>query len=217
MKIPGIYKIQSKIKPERCYIGSSVSLFKRWKEHINELTKRKHPNKKLQFHFNKYGIADLEFSMVIGCDEVDLLKVEQYFIDAYNPWFNNSPTAGNNYGVRASKETKEKLRESHKGYKWSEESKKRLSATNKGKKKPDGFSEKLRLANIGKRHSEETKRKISLNKKGNKYMLGHRHTEEAKVKIREARAKQVFSEESRKKKSESLKIAWSKRKLNKAS
>ena len=55
MIISGIYKIQSIIKPERCYIGSAVNIQKRWRDHKRELRNNKHSNKKLQNHCNKYG------------------------------------------------------------------------------------------------------------------------------------------------------------------
>ena len=215
MSLSGVYQIQSIKKPKRIYIGSSVRIDKRWKEHLNNLRKNIHPNLKLQYHFNKYGESDFQFSVLIGCAREDLLKWEQYFLDSNKAWFNNSPTAGNNLGMKASDETRNKLRISHLGYKWSEESRKRLSDSIRGKKKPEGFSQKLREANLGKKHSEETKKKIGNIKKGNKNMLGHKHSEEAKIKIRERRAIQTFSEESMKKKSESLKRAWAKRKLKK--
>ena len=82
-KVSGIYKIQSLSHPERCYIGSAVNIDKRKKEHLNNLRKNKHANKKLQSHFNKYGETDLSFSLLLGCGKEDLIKNEQYFIDSY--------------------------------------------------------------------------------------------------------------------------------------
>jgi hypothetical protein len=37
----GIYKIYSLIKPERCYIGSSVNISKRWAQHLSKLQNNK--------------------------------------------------------------------------------------------------------------------------------------------------------------------------------
>ena len=58
--------------------------------------------------------------------------------------------------------------------------------------------EKISLAQKGKKRnlSEETRKKLSDKQKGKKYFLGKNHTEETKQKIREIRAKQVFSEET---------------------
>ena len=63
MNISGIYKIKSKVKPERIYIGSSVNIQERWRKHINYLKNNKHQSIKLQRHYNKYGKNDLVFSI----------------------------------------------------------------------------------------------------------------------------------------------------------
>lgn len=55
MKISGIYKIQSKVKPERIYIGSAVNIRHRRNQHFSSLSLNNHHNKKLQYHYNKYG------------------------------------------------------------------------------------------------------------------------------------------------------------------
>ena len=57
----GIYKIESKIKPERIYIGSAKNIQFRWNLHKRELLNKKHHSHKLQWHVNKYGIDDLRF------------------------------------------------------------------------------------------------------------------------------------------------------------
>ena len=98
MKISGIYKIQSRKKPERIYIGSSINIHKRWYYHILELGYGTHANKKIQRHYNKYGKDDLIFSIIIGCDKGDLISTEQYFIDAHNPYFNICKKAGSSAG-----------------------------------------------------------------------------------------------------------------------
>ena len=88
MKISGIYKIQSLIKPERCYIGSSVNIEYRWYRHKNDLINNNHGNKKLQNHFNKYGASDFVYSLILACDKESIPAHEQFFLDALNPFFN---------------------------------------------------------------------------------------------------------------------------------
>ena len=44
MKIIGVYKIESLIKPKRCYIGSSIDINKRWLSHLGDLRRNKHGN-----------------------------------------------------------------------------------------------------------------------------------------------------------------------------
>ena len=143
MKNSGIYKIQSIIKPERCYIGSAVCIGKRWNEHLRTLRKGNHKNSKLQNHFNKYGKNDFIFSIIICCDKEDLIITEQFFIDSYKPWFNLCKIAGNTLGIhfKLSEETKIKISNSHKGINvWmkgrhlSEETKLKQSKALKGRK-----------------------------------------------------------------------------------
>lgn len=110
MNISGIYKIQSKVKPEKIYIGSAVNMSKRWWTHLQDLQRGNHHNKILQNHYNKYGASDLQFSILLGCDKEDLLKNEQYFIDSYKSVFNICKIAGSQLGVIHSEESKEKQR-----------------------------------------------------------------------------------------------------------
>jgi group I intron endonuclease len=131
MKLCGVYKIQSVVKPERCYIGSSKNICSRWNQHLNALKCNKHRNKKLQNHYNKYGKNDLVFSILIDCEINKLIKIEQFFINSEKPWFNTRKIADSNIGVTHTIEYKIK------------ESLDRL-----GDKNPF----------FGKKHSEESKR-----------------------------------------------------------
>jgi group I intron endonuclease len=149
MNISGIYQIQSKIKPERIYVGSAVNINNRWKNHLKELRRGLHHSKKLQRHFDKYGEVDLQFSVLLGCDKEDLIKTEQYFIDSHNPYFNICKIAGNTLGTHR---------------KLSEETRKRMSFARIGKSNP----------NYGKHPSDELKKKMGLINKGNKYSVGRK-------------------------------------------
>lgn len=114
--ISGIYKIQSICKPERYYIGSSVNINKRWGEHLRELKKNKHHSGKLQNHFNKYRQSDLRFFILSGCDPMDLIQQEQFYIDSYKPYFNIYSTAGSPLGYKHSEEAKLKIKQNSSKY-----------------------------------------------------------------------------------------------------
>ena len=88
MKIIGIYKIQSKIKSYSFYVGSSVNITRRWREHLAYLKKNIHYNPKIQNHYNKYGVEDFEFSVLEECSINKLLDREQVYIDLLEPYFN---------------------------------------------------------------------------------------------------------------------------------
>jgi group I intron endonuclease len=188
MKISGVYQIQSKIKPERIYIGSSVCIGNRWNLHLSRLRRNKHDNIKLQNHFNKYGEADLIFSILLGCEKEDLIKTEQYFIDSYKPHFNIALIAKcPMLGRKTSEETKRKISESNKGCKpWNKgispsveirnkiskaltgrvksiEERKNISKGQLGIKKPKTEEQKKRISarQLGRKHSQVTKDKMS--------------------------------------------------------
>jgi group I intron endonuclease len=104
MKISGIYKIQSVIKPERIYIGSAVDVKQRWAVHLHTLRNNKHHSIKLQRHFNKYAESDLIFIIIEPCFPEFLIIREQYYLDNNITYFNNSKIAGSPLGVKHSKE-----------------------------------------------------------------------------------------------------------------
>lgn len=108
----GIYRIESLSHPERIYIGSTVNFHARFKIHISTLNKQKHPSKKLQYHFNKYGLEDLKFSIIKKCSKENLLKEEQVFLNNL-PYFNTCKIAGSQLGLKRSEKTKQLMREIH--------------------------------------------------------------------------------------------------------
>lgn len=210
MRISGIYKIQSVVKPERCYVGSAINIANRWACHLSALKRNKHGNKKLQYHYNKYGKEDLRFSVLLGCIKEELITNEQFFIDALSSYFNIALKAGSNLGVNKGKKIhsenyKRNLSEKMKGnlfalgYKATKEQRKNISEGHKGEKNylfgkhlTEETKKKLSLAHIGhisgnkeNKYSEESKNKLSESHKGKvSGMKGKFHTKEAKEKNR---------------------------------
>lgn len=218
-----IYKIKSKCKPERIYVGSAVNMQRRRNAHSRSLKNGNHHCHKLQHHVNKYGIEDLEFSIIAICDKEELkpinkiIRPEQFFIWAYNPYFNECPFAGkpiSRKGVRVSNKTKQKIRESSKNRPpISEETRKKLSDVHKGKKQ--SAEEVARKSERMKGHpvSEETRRKLSIINKGKSLgelhrirtinaLIGHTVSEETRRKISLKHKGRKASEEAKAKMSE---------------
>lgn len=162
MKISGIYKIQSIKSPDRCYIGSSIDIDRRWRMHINQLKDNKHHSVKLQRHFNKYGLSDLSFVVVNECEAALLISIEQFYIDSLKCYFNCSPTAGSSLGI---KRTPEQVARAT-GKKKSKETCIKISVAKKGHKMSVEFCEKHRQYRLGYKLSEETKDKIRQKKLG---------------------------------------------------
>jgi group I intron endonuclease len=101
----GIYKIQSIIN-ENKYIGSAIHLNARRILHFLSLKNNIHYNKHLQRHYNKYGIKDLQFSIIELCPKEKLIEREQYYMDLLKPEFNILPKAGSMLGYKFPIETK---------------------------------------------------------------------------------------------------------------
>lgn len=85
----GIYKIISKID-DRCYIGSSINIHNRWKEHTYDLKNNKHRNSKLQNFVNKHSLNNIQFIVIEECLQEELLIREQFYLDTTENLFNIS-------------------------------------------------------------------------------------------------------------------------------
>jgi len=78
-KICGIYKISNS---KYFYIGLSVNVRNRWKQHIRSLKKGVHKNIFMQRVYNKYKDLDpFEFSIICECDRKDLGTLEKKYFD----------------------------------------------------------------------------------------------------------------------------------------
>jgi hypothetical protein len=134
-------------------------------------------------------------------------------------------TDGGEGGLNPTLETRERMSLSHKGKKWtpetrtklliarknmSDETKKKLSESGKGRKWTDESKAKLVKSQTGKKASEAAKAKMSLAKKGKKLTQEHRQnmgksrkgiqlSEETRRKISESNKGKKISDETRKK------------------
>lgn len=196
-----VYKITSKAKPDRIYVGSSVYLQNRKTLHIRNLQDNKHHSVLLQRHVNKYGLADIDFEVLESVDDNSLLlEVEQKYLDTLNPYFNVAKIAGSCLGVRQRPETIRKRAESKRGIPRSPETKHKISEALTGKPLHPDHIESMRMGLKGKKQSASTKAKRSQSLKGRQF------SEETIAKMREARAKrEPITETTRIKMSESAK------------
>lgn len=113
--IAAIYQFKSKTNG-KIYIGSTYSVYKRIHcAHLSSLKHNKHHNRYLQNHVNKYGINDIDITIIEYVDKHDsesvleyktrLLSREQYYIDTLQPEFNLTNAATSNLGIKMSDET----------------------------------------------------------------------------------------------------------------
>ena len=78
----GIYKITN-MNTGKCYVGQSIDIEKRWKQHEYMLNKKKHHSIKLQNSWNKHGEKSFKFEIVEECDVLELNNLERFYILKY--------------------------------------------------------------------------------------------------------------------------------------
>lgn len=165
----GIYQIVS--PSGRRYVGSSANVRSRWSGHRISLTKGNHHCRALQFAANKYGVDNLEFSLLERCAVEDLTVREQHYIDQRTDNYNSAPVAGSIRGFKLSEETKRRMSESATGKPCSAETRAKMSAYSRNRS-PEHLS-KLAASLTGKRASQATRAKQRAAKIGKKQTPEH--------------------------------------------
>ena len=214
----GVYKIEN-IQNQKCYIGSSKDIGKRFKEHLFHLNRGTHHSPKLQNSWNKYGEEAFVFKILFICEIKDLLFFEQRTFDNLKPEYNICKFATSCIGVKRSEEFRRRLLGALNpfyGKHHTEESKQKISSTNTGKKLTEESKQKMsdsrrgeRNSFYGKSHTEEVRIKMS------RSHLGKTLPKEQRKKISESLLDKKHTEESKRKMSEARKLYWLNKKQEK--
>lgn len=197
-KNSGIYQIRNTIS-NKLYIGSSVDIVNRWRQHKLLLRKKSHDNFHLQNAWNKYGEDIFEFEVVEIVEPINLSDKEQQYINKLNPEYNIARVVkASMFGRKHTEESKARMSESRTGIKngfW-------------GRKHSDETKKKISEWRVGKEfghRSDETKKKMSDLQIGNKNSFyGKHHSDDSKEKISKFSTGRIFSLESRKKVAEKI-------------
>lgn len=91
-KISGIYKITNNIN-NKCYIGQSKNIKRRFSDHKSEGYRKFHADKRLYRSFEKYGLENFTFEIIETCETCNLDEREIYWIqyyDSYNNGYNDT-------------------------------------------------------------------------------------------------------------------------------
>lgn len=173
----GVYMILCIANGKR-YIGSAVSIKKRWREHRRQLENGNHHSRYLQRSWLKYGEEGFHFRAVLSCVKSSLLEFEQALLDELQPEYNSAPTAGSQLGYKHTDKTRLKMSESRRkgfspmtGKTHTEEARKRISEGRAGKgcgARPPEWIESLKAAQKGRIKSPEHCAKIAATLKGHK-------------------------------------------------
>lgn len=150
-----IYKIKNKTS-NLYYIGSTINLKERLLRHKAALKKNSHHNIYLQRAWNKYGEESFEFEMIMNCKLEEMIDWEQAFCDVHKEMYGvynmsefvDNPTRGSKRSF--SKETRLKMSEAHKGMATgrigqihSPETKEKISQSSKGRKLTEEHRKKI--------------------------------------------------------------------------
>jgi len=121
-KTCGVYRIRNKVN-DKVIIGSSVRIERRWWEYTSGLNKGNYENDHLQKSWNKYGKDSFEFTIIEECPEDKLIEREDYWIAFYD-----SMNGDKGYNLQGA----DRQKNSRKGFKHSEETKRRIGLASKG-------------------------------------------------------------------------------------
>lgn len=107
----GIYRITNTVNG-KCYVGQSINIEKRLRQHKSMLFSGTHYNAHLQSAVSRYGIDKFEFIPIEECLESELNSKERHWIakcNSLNEGYNKTSGGENEDGWRHSESTKEKI------------------------------------------------------------------------------------------------------------
>ena len=65
----------------RIYIGSSIDIKERFRQHRKDLIENRHKNKYMQNVFNKHGLEFFRFDVIEECSKESVTNIEQLYLD----------------------------------------------------------------------------------------------------------------------------------------
>jgi len=170
-----IYKITN-IITSQIYIGSSIDIKERIRRHFKDLKANKHHSLKMQRSYNKYGKDVFKVTYLCNFPEEYRQKMEQWFLDNNECYFNNELVVGKpSVNREFSEDYRKKCSDRMKGNEFwkltppmSEETKLRVGQASKNRVWTDKMRKKL-SESIKKSYHKRPPRKL--------------HTNETKIKM----------------------------------
>lgn len=109
--ICGIYGIKNLVN-DKMYVGQAINIYKRWKDHIDDLDENKHYNLHLQRSWNLYGKENFDFFILEECSQEDLNQKEIFYIakfNAYTDGYNQTRGGDGSFGYKHDDDVIEKM------------------------------------------------------------------------------------------------------------
>lgn len=129
------------------YVGQATNIYNRRSRHTVGLHCGQGQNSHLQAAYNKYGDDSFAFMVLEYCEPDSLTEREQWWIDKLGlaNLYNKAPAAGSCRGFKASEETKRKMSMARLGVKKTPEHAAKIGLAHKGRKKSAEQVAKMRL------------------------------------------------------------------------
>jgi group I intron endonuclease len=182
---PGIYRLT--FPSGSCYVGSSINMRRRVMQHLSYLRRGAHPNPSLQAAYNKYS-PRIETEAIEYCESSSLQGRERHWIDVLVPPLNQTKEV---FCCMRDPVIAQKVSNSLKGRRQSEEHRSKLSAARKGSTISVAHRAKISQALSGKEKSLHTRSLLSSALKGRALSL------EWRKKISDAKSGVPLSDESK--------------------
>jgi group I intron endonuclease len=191
----GVYRIRN-LENGKSYVGSSVRLKVRFREHANKLNNQTHPCRYLRSSWRKYQPSSFVFEVLTYCEPTHAVWLEQRFIDGLRPEYNTCQIAGSTLGTRRTEEAKAKMRAAKVGFVPSPEhlaNMRKAAEARRGVKRPPRSAEWNRKQSEAQKGStrnftEEHRANLAKSQIGNTRWLGKKHTAETREKMAQAQA-----------------------------
>lgn len=147
----GVYAIINEELGQISYIGSSLTVERRWRKQIWKLRKGTYKGK-LQDSFNRLGLKSVSMEVLEETSSAERFEKEQYWLDLYQPEAGRSnpdrqaiAATAHNSGRKLSEQHREKIREGNIQRLQSEEMKAYLREIKIGKKFSEEQKQKMRV------------------------------------------------------------------------
>lgn len=167
-RICGIYSITNLINNKK-YIGQSVDVYTRWRNHKSALKHNRHNNEHLQNAWNTYGSQNFIFEILEICNIDEIDDIEQRYIelfDTVNSEYGYNNESGGHENKSLSEQSRKKIADKHKGRKLTDEHKQKIGLASKGHTLSDDARNKIRDAITGIKRSDQTRERISNGRMG---------------------------------------------------
>ena len=148
----GIYQIKNLLNG-KIYIGSSIRIRNRWRQHRHLLRRGKHHSCHLQRSWDKHGESSFLFEVLEVCTDDNRIALEQQYLETLSPSFNICKVAASTAGVPSPKKGKKQD--------LTDAARFNMGAPWRGKSLPQSIRDKMSEVRTGRHHSEEWKNNIA--------------------------------------------------------